>query len=66
MIDVLISKEDMTASVIINDEVVKVEDINKEEFKDYMVELSNDLMIEALRLTARKLKPKSYLFVNVK
>jgi len=66
MIDILIDKESMKVEVIVNDEVVKIEELDKDSFKDYMVELSNDLMLEALRLTARKMKPKSYLFKGVK
>jgi len=64
--DILINKEDMTASVLQEDKVLANEELDASSFKEYMNELSKDeLMLEALRLTARKMKPSSYLFKDI-
>jgi len=66
MIDIKIDKENMQVEVFANDLMVKSEAIDKAEFKGYMNELAkSDLMLEALRITARMMKPRSYEFKDV-
>ena len=56
----------MQVEVIANDLVVKTEAIDKDEFKGYMLELTkSDLMLEALRLSAKMMKVKSYTFKDI-
>ena len=53
--------------VIIDDVVVKSVENTGDDFKNNIYEMcgGNDLLLEALRLTAKKLKPLSYTFVGV-
>ena len=53
--------------VIIDDVVVKSVENKDDDFKNHMYEMceGNELMLEALRLTAKKMKPISYRFVGV-
>ena len=64
--DVRLSKE--LTEVIVNDEVVKSVENKDDDFKNNMHEMceGNELMLEALRLTAKKMKPISYRFKDVK
>ena len=64
--DVRLSKE--LTEVIVNDEVVKSVENKDDDFKNYMYEMcgDNELMLEALRLSAKKMKPISYTFMEVK
>ena len=64
--DVRLSKE--LTEVIVNDEVVKSVENTGDMFKEYIYELcgDNELLLEALRLTAKKMKPISYRFIGVK
>ena len=64
--DVRLSKE--LTEVIVNDEVVKSVENTGDMFKEYMYEMcgDNELLLEALRLTAKKIKPISYRFKDVK
>ena len=64
--DVRLSKE--LTEVIVNDVVVKSVENNGDDFKNHMYEMcgDNDLMLEALRLTAKKMKPISYRFKDIK
>ena len=64
--DVRLSKE--LTEVIVNDEVVKSVENKDDDFKNNMHEMceGNELMLEALRLTAKKMKPISYTFMEVK
>ena len=54
--------------VIQDDVVVKSVENTGDMFKEYIYELcgDNDLLLEALRLTAKKIKPISYTFMEVK
>ena len=63
--DVRLSKE--LTEVIVNDEVIKSVENKDDDFKNHMYELcgDNDLMLEALRLSAKKIKPISYTFIGV-
>ena len=63
--DVRLSKE--LTEVMVNDEVVKSAENKDDDFKNHMYELcgDNDLMLEALRLSAKKIKPISYTFIGV-
>ena len=53
--------------VIKDDVVVKSVENTGDMFKNYMYEMcgDNELMLEALRLTAKKMKPISYTFKDV-
>ena len=53
--------------VIIDDVVVKSVENKDDDFKNHMYEMcgDNELLLEALRLTAKKMKPISYRFVGV-
>ena len=64
--DVRLSKE--LTEVIVNDEVVKSVENKDDDFKNHMYEMcgDNELLLEALRLTAKKMKPISYRFKDVK
>ena len=64
--DVRLSKE--LTEVIVNDEVVKSVENTGDMFKEYIYEMcgDNELLLEALRLTAKKMKPISYRFIGVK
>ena len=64
--DVRLSKE--LTEVIVDDEVVKSVENKDDDFKNYMYEMcgDNELLLEALRLTAKKMKPISYRFIGVK
>ena len=64
--DVRLSKE--LTEIIKDDVVVKSVENTDDDFKNNMYELcgDNDLMLEALRITAKKMKPISYTFVEVK
>ena len=64
--DVRLSKE--LTEVIVNDVVVKSVENKDDDFKNHMYEMcgDNELMLEALRLTAKKMKPISYTFMEVK
>ena len=64
--DVRLSKE--LTEVIVNDEVVKSVENTGYMFKEYIYEMcgDNDLLLEALRITAKKMKPISYTFMEVK
>ena len=64
--DVRLSKE--LTEVIVNDEVVKSVENTGDDFKNHMYEMcgDNDLLLEALRLSAKKMKPISYTFMEVK
>ena len=64
--DIKIDRTNMEVSVIKDDEVLKSESLTAEEFKEYMVELSKDDMIEPLRKVSRLFKVKSYTFIGVK
>ena len=63
--DVRLSKE--LTEVIVNDEVVKSVENKDDDFKNYMYEMcgDNELMLEALRLSAKKMKPISYTFKDL-
>ena len=63
--DVRLSKE--LTEVIVNDEVVKSVENTGDMFKEYMYEMcgDNELLLEALRLTAKKIKPISYTFKDL-
>ena len=54
--------------VIIDDVVVKSVENKDDDFKNYMYEMcgDNELLLEALRLSAKKMKPISYTFMEVK
>ena len=54
--------------VIIDDVVVKSVENTGDMFKEYIYELcgDNDLLLEALRITAKKIKPISYTFKDIK
>ena len=54
--------------VIQDDVVVKSVENTGDMFKEYIYELcgDNDLLLEALRITAKKMKPISYTFTGVK
>ena len=64
--DVRLSKE--LTEVIVNDEVIKSVENKDDDFKNHMYEMcgDNDLLLEALRLSAKKIKPISYTFLGVK
>ena len=64
--DVRLSKE--LTEVIVNDEVVKSVENKDDDFKNHMYEMcgDNELLLEALRLTAKKMKPISYRFKDIK
>ena len=64
--DVRLSKE--LTEVIVDDEVVKSIENTGDDFKNNMYEMceGNELMLEALRLTAKKMKPISYRFKDIK
>ena len=64
--DVRLSKE--LTEVIVNDEVVKSVENTGDDFKNNIYEMceGNDLLLEALRLTAKKIKPISYRFKDIK
>lgn len=64
--DVRLSRE--LTEVIVNDVVVKSVENTDDSFRENMYELTegNDLMLEALRITAKKMKVKSYTFMEVK
>ena len=64
--DVRLSKE--LTEVIVNDEVVKSVNNTRDDFKNHIYEMceGNDLLLEALRITAKKIKPVSYTFMEVK
>ena len=66
VMDVRLSKE--LTEIIKDDVVVKSVENTDDDFKNNMYELcgDNDLMLEALRITAKKMKPISYTFVEVK
>ena len=63
--DVRLSKE--LTEVIVNDEVVKSVENKDDDIKNYMYEMcgDNELMLEALRLSAKKMKPISYTFKDL-
>ena len=63
--DVRLSKE--LTEVIVNDKVVKSVENKDDDFKNHMYEMceGNDLLLEALRITAKKMKPISYRFIGV-
>jgi len=63
--DVRLSKE--LTEVIVNDKVVKSVENKDDDFKNHMHEMceGNELLLEALRITARKMKPISYRFIGV-
>jgi len=63
-IDIKISKEDMTVSVYKHDELVKSEEITKEEYVGYMQELSGE-GIDDIRKMFKLFKPKSITFKEV-
>jgi hypothetical protein len=54
--------------VIQDDVVLKSIENKDDDFKNHMYEMcgDNELMLEALRLTAKKMKPVSYTFMEVK
>ena len=63
--DVRLSKE--LTEVIVNDVVVKSVENTGDDFKNHMYEMcgDNELLLEALRITAKKMKPISYTFTGV-
>jgi len=65
MINILISRKEMRLDVTRNNEVLKSEDLDKESFKSYMVELAGD-NLEAMRKVNKLFKPTSYTFIDVK
>ena len=67
MIDIEINVKDMEAIVHVGNKLppAKREKITKEEFKEYMVELSGN-NIDVMRKVSKLFKPISYTFTNVK
>jgi len=63
--DIRLSKE--LTEVIVNDKVVKSVENKDDDFKNHMHEMceGNELLLEALRITAKKMKPISYRFIGV-
>lgn len=64
--DIKIDTTNMQVSVLSGTTVMKTEDITVDELRGYMAELCKDeLMLNALRLTARKMKVTSYIFKEI-
>jgi len=66
MIDIEINVKDMEAIVHVGNKLppAKREKITKEEFKEYMVELSG-VNIDVMRKVSKLFKPTKYLFKDV-
>ena len=66
--DVRINTNPLSVDIINKEEIMKSKDISVDEMRNYMYEMcgDNDLMLEALRLTAKKMKPISYRFKDIK
>ena len=67
MIDVEVSRELMEVNVYVSNKLLpaKKEKLDKDTFKEYMVELSGD-NLEVLRYATKLFKPTKYLFKDVK
>lgn len=67
MIDIEINRKDMEARVYVSNELLpaKKEKLDKDTFKEYMLELSGD-NLEVLRHATKLFKPTKYLFKDVK
>jgi len=64
-IDIKIDKTSMEAIVLVKGVEAKREKLDKDSYRDYMVELSGD-NLEVMRKVNRLFKPKSYEFKGVK
>lgn len=64
--DVRLSKE--LTEVIVNGKVVRSVENKDDDFKNNLYEMVGDdvLLLEALRLTAKQMKPLSYTFLDLK
>ena len=62
--NIKINKENMIVEVINNNEVLKTEELGKDSFRDYMVELSGD-NLDVMRKVSKLFKPKSYEFKDI-
>jgi hypothetical protein len=63
IMDIKIDRENMNIQVLQGDKVLKTEELDADSFREYMRELCRDnIMLDALRLSAKKMKVKSYEF----
>lgn len=62
--NVLINKKDMSVSVIKDKQVLKKESIDKDRYKQLMIELSGE-RVDMLRTMTKLFKPTRYEFCNV-
>ena len=63
--NVLIDKKDMSVSVIKDKQVLKKESIDKDRYKQLMIELSGE-RVDMLRTMTKLFKPTRYEFKDVR
>ena len=65
--NIKLNKKPLSVEVIVDDKVVKKQEINKQEFGDYIRELTiEESMLKSLRFIEKNFKPISYEYLNVK